>query len=34
MVTVSATIILRQLGFLPASFQSQARQRLQSLFAI
>ena len=34
MVTVSAAIILRQLGVLPASLQAQVRQRLQALFAI
>jgi mRNA interferase MazF len=34
MVTVSATIIRRQLGILPPSLQTEVRQRLQALFAI
>jgi mRNA interferase MazF len=34
MVTISATIILRQLGVLPPGFQVEVRQRLQALFGI
>lgn len=34
MVTVSATIIQRQLGILPPNLQAQVQQRLRTLFAI
>ena len=34
MVTVSATIILRQLGALTANYQAQVQQRLRTLFAL
>lgn len=33
-VTVSAAIIPRQLGVLPAGFQTQVQQRLRELFAL
>lgn len=34
MVTISATIILRQLGVLPSGLQAQVKRRLQALFGI
>ena len=34
MVTITATIIQRQLGVLPPSLQAQVQQRLRALFAV